>query len=249
MRFISCLWAFSIFNTNRKANMSEETKPNPVEAFQRLLEKNNNDGIKLASQLFDENYQYRTQLRDLKEKQPKDGSLVLSQDEAKQWNLFKELGDPKEIKKSLDKMPELEKTNKELAGMENLRELADLGLEGSKLKLSVLKDQLAKYPDAQFTFKTEKDKDGVEAKVAYIKSNAESQETPFSQFATENLADYLPSLKVSPEAQPPIPGNTGDPKPHGDTKTGFFDRIRESVKSEKPKPMDIDAAFGRPTTV
>ena len=133
--------------------------------------------------------------------------------------------------------------------METLRELAEVGLDGSKLKLSVLKDQLAKYPDAVIRFDTQKDKDGNEAKVAFIKHG--DKESPFTDFATENFSDYLPALKVSAEAQQPItPGNTHDPKPKGGT-TSIFDRIRETVTAEskaKAAPADIDARFGKPAS-
>lgn len=64
--------------------------------------------------------------------------------------------------------------------MENLREIADLGHEGSKFKLSVVKDLLSgKFPDAVISFKTEKDAARKERKVAYIKKTADTAETKF----------------------------------------------------------------------
>lgn len=222
--------------------------PNPAETFQRMLEKKNNDATALASQLFDENFRYRETIREMKEKQPADGSLVLSADDAKRWAAFNELGaEPKEIKKSLERLPELEKQNKELAGMESLRELADIGLDGSKLKLSVLKDQLARYPDAVIRFDKQKDKDGNESKVAFIKDKPDGTELSFNDFAAQNLSDYLPALKVTAEqSMPPAPGASHDPPPTGGTGS-VFDRIRESVtkKTEAVKPRDIDQAFGK----
>jgi hypothetical protein len=64
----------------------------PAAAFQRLLEQNKNDGIAVASKLFDENFRYRGEVRDLKKKVPVEGSVVLSADEAKEWEAFKALG-------------------------------------------------------------------------------------------------------------------------------------------------------------
>lgn len=225
----------------------EDGKPNPAEAFQKLLEKNNNDGVKLASQLFDENFHLRTKNRELGEKQPKEGGVILTADEAKKWTAYEALGvEPKELKKVVERLPALEKENKELAGMETLREVADLGLEGSKLKLSVLKDQMQKFPDAVISFKTEKDKDGKDVRNAYIKTTTDGTESPFTTFAAENLTDYLPALKVQAEQAPVIPGNTHDPKPQGGV-TSVFDRMREVGKSLSDKPkVDIDARFGRP---
>src|SRR5690606_34769461 len=135
-------------------------------------------------------------------------------------------------KTAVEKVGTLEKENRELASMENLREIADLGLDGSKLKLSVLKDQLAKFPEAVISFKTEKDANGKEAKVAYIKNTEKDSETKFADFAKAELADYLPSLKVSNEAAPQsfTPGNGPDPAPSGGSMS-VFDRIREDVKA------------------
>lgn len=231
--------------------MADKPTPNPTSGFQAALERHSNDGIRLASTLYDENYQLREKNRELKSQAPKDGSLVLDAEQAKKWAAFEALNvDPKELKKSLERLPELEKQNKELASMEALREVSDIGIDGSKLKLSVLKDQIAsKYPDAQFTFKTEKDKDGKEAKVAYIKTGKDSAETLFSEFANTQMADYLPALKVSAEAQPQVPGNASDPQPAGGP-TSFFDRLKTSLTEERKAsvtaPVDINARFGRP---
>lgn len=227
-------------------------QPTPASGFQALLEKHQNDSIRLASTLFDENFQLRERNRELKSQIPADGSMVLSAEDAKKYKAIVDLGvEPKDIKAALEKLPVLEKENKELAGMETLREIADIGLDGSKLKLSVLKDQLQKYPDAVVSFKTEKDKSGNEVKVAFIKTTNDAAEVPFTQFASESLADYLPALKVNAEAAPAIPGNAHDPKPNGNAGGSIFDRIRSAVKTEtetKPK-VDLDARFGRPANV
>ena len=220
--------------------------PNPAEAFQTLLAKHNNDATGLASKLFDENFQYRQTIREMKAKQPGEGAVVLTADEAKKWQAYEALGqEPKEIKKALEKVPTLEQANKELASMESLRELADVGLDGSKLKLSVLKDQLSRYPDAVIRFEETTDKDGNKAKVAYIKDKPDGAESSFTDFAAQNLSDYLPALKVTAEQTPPIPGTVTDPKPQG-TIAGVFDRAREAGKalSTQTKP-NIDAVFGR----
>ena len=241
-------------STDPNPNPNPAPPADPTAAFQRLLDKYANDGIKLAAQLFDENFHYRGQIRELKEKAPKDGSVVLTGDDAKAWESFKALNmKAEDIKTAVEKVGTLEKENKELASMENLREIAELGLEGSNLKLSVLKDQLAKFPDAAISFKTEKNADGKEVKVAYIKKTEKDSETTFEEFAKADLADYLPSLKVSNEAsqrQPYTPGNEHDPKASGGS-VSVFDRIREDAKARneasKPVPgMDIDSRFNRP---
>lgn len=243
-----------LHNTDPNAGGGGGGGQDPASAFQNLLNQHKNDGIAVASKLFDENFGYREQIRTLKKKVPADGAVVLSGDDAKAWEAFKALNaKPEDLKAAVEKVGELERTNKELAGMESLREIADLGLDGSKLKLTVLKDQIAKFPEAVISFKTEKDANGKEAKVAYIKKTEKDSETKFADFAKADLADYLPSLKVSNEANPQqyTPGNGPDPAPSGGS-TSVFDRIREEAKNRsdanKPVPgMDLDSRFGRPT--
>jgi len=227
----------------------------PAAAFQNALKKKNDDALALASQLFDENFSYRTQIRELKTKVPKEGDIVLTGDEAKEYQSFKALNvKADDAKKAIDSVSTLEKQNKELAGMEALRELADIGLDGSKLKLSVLKDQIqTKFPDAVISFKDEKDKDGKAVRTAYIKKSEKDSEQNFTDFANAELADYLPSLKVSNEAPTQtFTGNTPDPKATGGH-VSVFDKIRDEAKAKteagKPVPgMDIDSRFGRPAT-
>lgn len=223
-------------------------QPNPAAAFQALLEKNNNDGIRLASTLFDENFQLREKNRELRSLAPAEGSLVLSAEDAKKYQAYIALGiDAAEIKKKIDLVEVLEQKNKELSSMEALREVADIGLDGSKLKLSVLKDQLGRFPDAQISFKTEKDAEGKEAKVAYIKPSDKESETSFTDFAKANLADYIPALKVNAESDPAVPGNGPGPKPQGGS-TNVFEGIRAAAKAAAEKQgqtPDLDSAFGR----
>jgi hypothetical protein len=242
-----------LHNTDPGAGGGGSGGQDPAAAFQRLLDQHKNDGVGVASKLFDENYQLRTKLREAKEKLPKEGEVVLSVDDAKEWDAFRALNvKAADAKKAIESVPKLEKQNKELAAMEGFRELADIGLDGSKLKLPVLKDQLTtKFPDAVLSFRTEKDKDGKEQRVAYIKKSDKDSETSFADFASKELADYLPALKVTSGTPSSVdPGNTADPAPQGNS-ASVFDRIRDAVKKdgEGNKPADLNARFGRPATV
>lgn len=193
--------------------MAEETTPivqhDPAAAFQKLLEKQNGNGVALASQLFDENYQLRVKNRDLTEKLPKDGTVSLTVDDAKRFEAFKALGaEPDAIKASLDKLPELEKQTKELSQMETYREVAAIG----GYKVPVLKKLMTEHPDAVFEIRDQKDKDGKDAKVAFIRNG--DKELPFAEFAKANFADFLPALQESSEQLPRQNGNTPDPPAH-----------------------------------
>ena len=222
----------------------------PAAAFQRLLDQHKQDALSVASKLFDENFEYRRKNREMKEKLPAEGSVVLTGDDVKAWEVFKGLNmKPDEVKAAIEKVTKLESENRELAAMETLREIADIGLDGSKLKLSVLKDQIGRFPEASITIKEEKTADGKAVRNVYIKSANDAAEVPFADFAKDKLADYLPSLKVSDEAQTQQQNFTGsvkDPNPQGGP-ASFFDKLRSSLKEEaKTTPQrSVAEAFGR----
>lgn len=245
------LLARMLFNTDpdNPGGGGGNPAPDPSAAFQRLLEKNNNDGVRLAASLFDDNYRQREQIRQLTAKMP-EGSVVLTGDDAKDWTAFKALNvEMKDVKAAIKDAPDLRKQNKELAAMEQYRELAEIGLDGKKLKVSVLKDLLNKYPDATFRFATEKAQDGkTDVRKAYIKSAADGTETDFATFSAQNLTDYLPSLKVDAGAEQPLPNGAGpDPAPDGSS-TSFFDGIRKQVEDKNKAAETVVnplARFGR----
>ena len=129
--------------------------PAPAAAgFQAMLNKNNNDAIAVAAKLYDDNFQQREQIRQLTGKVP-EGGLVLTPDQAKDWAVYQALNmKAADVKKAIESVATLEQTNRELSTLETLRTVADLGLDGSKLDVDVLADQLKlKFPDAKFTFR------------------------------------------------------------------------------------------------
>lgn len=181
--------------------MAEEPNPqggaDPTQAFQSRLSKMNGDAMAFATQLFDENFRLREDKRKLTEaatetakKLPAEGSIVLTSVEAKAYEEYKALGTPVELKTRIDAFPTLEDENKNLKMRDSLREVASIGIGGSKLRFSVLEDRVKAAGNLQFIVKEEgRDK----RKVAYVKDG--DKETPLEQFAEKNWADYLPSLK------------------------------------------------------
>lgn len=197
-----------------------QPQANPAESFQKLLDKYNNDGVKLASQLFDENFQYRNTIRELKAKEPKDGETLISADDAKTLNAFKQFSDDAEldlkaIKEAVAKVPNLEAENTRLEKRDRLRDVAATGWD-----LEVLEEKLVAFPDATLTVKTEKDKTDAtkETSVPYI--TTDGKESSLEDFVKEKFPKYLPILKVDAAAKTPEPaktGNTADPPPTGGT--------------------------------
>jgi len=186
----------------------------PTQAFQNRLNKMNGDAMAFATQLFDENYQYRTKIRGLEEqltqiqaKAPAEGSVVLSREEAALFEAYKVLGKPEDVKKQLDENPTVVEENKKLKRRDILREVADVGIGGSKLRFSVLEDRANASNGIEFLVKEEgREKD--KRKVAYVKDG--DKETPLEQYAQKNWADYMPSLKAEQAKRTTGSANGGD---------------------------------------
>lgn len=72
---------------------------NPVAGLQALLARHNNDAMGVAGTLFAENYQYREQIRQLREqlqaaqlRVPAEGTVVLTAEQANAWAAYQGLG-------------------------------------------------------------------------------------------------------------------------------------------------------------
>lgn len=190
----------------------DNNKPNPAEAFQNLLAKNNNDATKLAAQLHDENYHLREKMREMKKSQPKDGAVTLSDADAKEFADYQKLKiekqiDLKQITSALGEVETLKTQNKELSRAESERDAAD----AAGFKLSTFRKLMRDFPDAELEVKQTKAADGKESKTAFIRNG--DKESPLTEFAETNFTDFLPALKQGDTVQQqPKTGNTPDPK-------------------------------------
>jgi len=204
---------------------------NPAEALQKLLDKHKGDAMALAMTLLSENFDLRSKNRDLREKVPADGSVVLSKADGERWEKFKALGKkPEDIAAALTQAEKDTVEAAKLRRKDNLRDVSDVGYGGSKLKLSVLEDLDGKFPDAErpeYVVKEEKD-----GKAVTVKHGG--KELPLEQFAKENWADYEPALKADAgQQQQRRGGNGGDPPPAGNLST--LERIRQQEKERQEK--------------
>lgn len=196
--------------------MAEDTDKggnDPAQAFQNALAKKSGDALQLASQLFDENFSLRgekrtlkTEVAELRKSVPADGSIVLSPDKAKEYEAYKALGKPDDLKTRIDAHETLESEVKGLKKKEVIREVAEI----HGFKPTVLEDRDKAAGGLEFVIKL----DDKKRKVAYVKDG--DKETPLTQYAEDNWADYLPSLKVEqgPTLQPRT-GHGADPRPSG----------------------------------
>jgi hypothetical protein len=170
----------------------------------------NGDAMAFATQLFDENFRLREDKRALNEeltaikaKVPADDHVVLTPAEAQEYETYKALGKLDEIQTRLDASETTETELTELKQKDVLREVADL--HGYKLSILVDRDKAA--GGLEVSFKT----DSKGNKVAHVKDG--DKETPITEFAETNWADYLPSLKVETASQPLVAIRGAKPSP------------------------------------
>lgn len=168
-----------------------------------------------------ENRDYRRRHRDdqarIQELQGKmgDGAVVLSKDEAAQWEAYKALGKPDEIKPKLEKVPELERKVTE-------RERKDLLTEAGKAvnwnpdafnELVTAKGLHVEMRDVKV-----KDAKGEEVTVKQphvrLAANESDPLVPAPTWVEQNAKVWEPSLKAgAATGQQPAGGSTGLPVP------------------------------------
>ncbi len=169
-------------------------------AFQRLLDRYKNDGIAMAEKLFDENFHYRGQIRQLEQqvlavqsKAPAEGSVVLTGADAQTWAAYQALGKPDELKQGLEEKTQLQG---KLQGMERettLRTVAET--VGYKAGVLANLDRMAKAEGKALDFNVrDTTVDGKTVKAAFVKDG--DKELPLTEYATTNWADFMPALTV-----------------------------------------------------
>lgn len=178
----------------------------PDAAFQRLLDRNNSDGIGLARQLFSENYGYRQENRKLKEelddltgKVPDEGALVLSEEEAQAWKAYQELGDVAEVKQGLEQRTQLQEQLDEAQRTETLRTVAQAA--GYKANVLGQLERMARASGKELAFELrEQTVDGQQVQIPIVKDGETEQ--PLPEYAEAQWADFLPALAVADNGTP-----------------------------------------------
>lgn len=169
----------------------------------------------------------KKQVKDAKESRPAKDAVVLTKDEHAELladkKFLEDLGiEKKAIKESLEKLPELEKENGEMKAVQTFEKVGQL----LEFNPSVLRDlqTVKNFSCNDIIFKTEKDEDKKEIEVAYLKTD--DKEQPFKEFAENDLANFLPALKVDAKAkEKERPGGMPpSPKPGG---------VTENLEAEK----------------
>lgn len=159
-------------------------QPDPTQAFHSLLQRHSDDTRAVAQLLFNENYQYRQELRQAQQQLqtaqgriPGEGSVILDNTQATLWQQYQALGTPEELGQTLR------------------TDLVRQAAEAHGYKASAL-DTLARNLPLELR---QEDVDGQTIFVAYV-LQGENNATRLDQYAQTHWPDFLPSLTAAPGA-------------------------------------------------
>lgn len=166
-----------------------------IKSFERLLERHDNDSTNVGLLLFAENKELRDQNRALQGKVPKEGSVVLSTEEATAWNAYQALGSPADLQKTVDDHATLQGSVAQMQRESLLNSIAEQ--VGFKPKVLAQLDRMAKAQGKDLAFSTREttNQDGKAIPVAYVKDG--TLEKPLTDYAESEWADFLPSLRAA----------------------------------------------------
>lgn len=171
-------------NDNNNGQNNQQQPPDPNQAFQSLLERNNNDARAVANLLFTENYTYRQELRqaqqqlqDAQGRIPREGSVVLDNTQATLWQQYQTLGTPEQLTQTIR------------------TDLIRQAAEAHGYKASAL-DTLARNLPLELR---QEEVDGQTVPMAYV-LQGENNAIRLDQYAQTHWPDFLPSLTAAPGA-------------------------------------------------
>jgi hypothetical protein len=233
----------------------KEKDSKEMASLNKRLKKHEGDAMALAAELSAENADLNRQLAAAKGNKPKEGSLVLSPEQAKQWEAFVALGKPEdtiaayqeyvalgkaeEVKTKLTESADLATENVKLKKAEQLRKVADDGIANKKLVMSVLETGDTRsgglsYEERDISV-TENGKTTTK-KAWHVKDG--NKWTPLSEYAEANWKDLMPALiaEETPTGTKVI-GQVADDKSRG---TNIYADIRKKAE-EKQKQQQVTA--------
>jgi hypothetical protein len=237
--------------------MPEDDKPDDKDAkeaasLKKRLTKHEGDAMALAAELTAENADLHRQLRESKKDKPAEGSLVLTAEQAKQWNDVLALGKPEdliatyqayvahgkpdEIKTKLEQRDTLEAENTLLKKTQLLQQIADE--ENPKLKFSVLRDLDIRDGGLQYE-KRDVTVDGKTVQAWHVKRD--NKWVPLSTQKEQGgpWADYKGVLELteSKASGTPVPGQKPDDKGQ---KPNLYSRIRQESAERQKKEKETN---------
>jgi len=170
-------------------------QPDLATALKALLaEKHGGDATALARDLLAKNREleadnrrYRARVKELRSGVPEEGSVVLAAEDAERWAKYRALGEPDEVKASVD------------SGRDAAAKLEGIGRAETFRKAAVLDGynpevfaDLADSKGIRVEF-AEETRDGKAVEVAFVRGEGDSR-TPLKKFVESHLSSYLPAL-------------------------------------------------------
>ena len=181
---------------------ARDRAPDLVKAVEGLIARHG-DSTAALRVLLGENHTYRDQIRELKGRLPPEGSRILQGEDARHWDTYRQLGNPGDLRKSLEAGKQYEA---EVAGFRRaaiLRDAAELsGFRPSVLSLAAR--------DLEIEIADEKGKDGKAVRVAYVKGEGDTRED-LQAYAEAHWGELLPSLRAAQERPVGTPRAGGMP--------------------------------------
>jgi hypothetical protein len=170
--------------------LSEEA----MKAFNKRLEKLDNNAQAMAMLLFGENFQLRDKVRSMEGRVSPEGATVLTGDDAKAWDIYKALGKPETVKQGLDERGQFQGELESLRREAILRRVAEVA--GFKYNILADREKAARADNKPLAFEVrEVEVDGVKKATAFIKEG--STEKTAEDYAREQWSDYLSVLQVT----------------------------------------------------
>jgi hypothetical protein len=162
-----------------------------------------------AQLLFQENREHRQRIRELEQRVPGEGAVVLSGDQAQAWQTYQGLGAPTDVQQRLTAA---EQAQQELSGLRRAEQVRSVA-EAAGYRPTVL-ERLAEGLTLELR---EEQRDGQTARVPYVvtKSEQGEQRTPLAEYAQTHWADFLPALSAQQRQQPPQGGGVAYPRQQG----------------------------------
>jgi hypothetical protein len=184
----------------------EDKAPDLVKAVEGLVAKHGDTTAALRV-LLGENYSYRDQLRETKAKLPADGSIVLTGDQAKDWQHYQGLGKVSDLRTALAERDTFKGEAATLRKGDTRRQAAEIHKFKSGALELLAKDLdlvIGDRVDAKGVLVGEDDKPlpagKPPIKAAFVKGEGEAL-TRLDHYAAATWSDVLPALKGQAENQ------------------------------------------------
>lgn len=173
-----------------------EAKAPTAEQAQKLIHKYGSD-VNAVMQLMQENFKHRSKVDELEAQLPAPGSLVLTADQAREWEGYRSVGTVSDVRKY--------RTDSETFAQKTLREEQDArliaaadaaGIPESHRKIFLkLADR-----DAEYIVKEEKGKDGEVSRKVFVKKG--DAEQPFEEHHRDELPALAPEAREASKERP-----------------------------------------------